>query len=260
MRRSTGRLDHTGVATAQCGCAPPRSKELGLLCAPQGHCPRSAVHLLREAGLRLWHSQQIWAIQGPRKMLVATGSQLTVWQMQPLRPRLQQSLVFCLCLWHICLSVSEEGHKWQPAQPPLVFIRAQSFVLWALQGSGCSARAFLKEWSFAFLCFSEDPTVWVFPVPPVLCHISPPRVSSWRSTLVLYLWTTDTAQVSPPGPHSVLVGMSLWAAFWLVFAIWHDFCGKFSWLCFSPKLLTDPKLWEGFLLCANFSSTAPSKG
>ena len=42
-------------------------------------------------------------------------------------------------------------------------------------------KAFLQEWSFAPLV--------VFPGLPLQCHISPFRVFSWQSTLVLSLWT-----------------------------------------------------------------------
>ena len=51
--------------------ALPRSKPHRLLGVLPGHSPRWAMRLLREAGLRLWHSWQIWTIQDPRKTWLA---------------------------------------------------------------------------------------------------------------------------------------------------------------------------------------------
>ena len=63
----------------------------------------------------------------------------------------------CLHLWLscTCLSASREGHKWQLTCSSLLFVRVWSFVLWACQGSLCSVRAFQRERSFVFLCFSK---------------------------------------------------------------------------------------------------------
>ena len=78
-----------------------------------------------------------------------------------------------------------EGPIWQLACSPLVF--AQSFVLWACQGSPCCVRAFHgKGLLFFFLVFLEIP--WF----GLLSHVSSLRLSSGHSGLVM--------QPTPPCP------------------------------------------------------------
>ena len=80
---------------------------------PREHSPRCTVCLLWGADLRFWHPWQISVAHNPRKMRLATGSQLTVWwQILSLGPSLQQPLVFCLWLWLACLSASGEGRPY----------------------------------------------------------------------------------------------------------------------------------------------------
>ena len=205
-------LDHTGVATIQCAHAPSRARLLGML---QEHSPRWAV-LLRGAGLRLWHSWQIWAFQDPRKIWVVTGCLFTAWWLMPsLGPKLQWSLTFYLWLSCTCLSASGAiNGNW--LIPPSVFSRTRSFVLWAHQGSECWVRTFLREWSSVSLCFSGSPIVFL----SVLCHISPLRVASGFS-----LRTDDAAHTSTLSPHWLRAYTSMWATSQLEIAILFDFCG-----------------------------------
>ena len=115
---------------------------------------------------------------------------------------------------------------------------------------------------------------FVYPVFPwfgMLCHVSPLRVSSGHSTLVLTL-TDKATHASPPSPYSLGVDMSLWAASQLVIAIQHEICGDFflSFFLFFfffvmlpseiPKFPHWHRLWEGFLLCGIFSFPTPSPG
>ena len=233
-------LDHTGVATIQCAHAPSRARLLGML---QEHSPRWAV-LLRGAGLRLWHSWQIWAFQDLRKIWVVTGCLFTAWWlMLSLGPKLQWSLTFYLWLSCTCLSASGAiNGNW--LIPPSVFSRTRSFVLWAHQGSECCVRTFLREWSSVSLCFSGSPIVFL----SVLCHISPLRVASGFS-----LRTDDAAHTSTLSPHWLRAYTSMWATSQLEIAILFDFCGQFSWLCFHLRFLSSlltppvrgfPTIWK----------------
>ena len=88
------------------------------------------------------------------------------------------------------------------------------------------------------LCFSGDPTV--FPFLSVVCHISPVWVFSWHWTLVLSLRTDDAAHASTRSPHLIWVDMSVWATSQLLIAIWHNFCGEVSRLCFLLWFLSSP--------------------
>ena len=88
------------------------------------------------------------------------------------------------------------------------------------------------------LCFSGDPTV--FPFLSVVCHISPLWVFSWHSTLVLSLRTDNAAHASIRRPHLIWVDMSVWVTSQLLIAIWHNFCGEVSQLCFSLWFLSSP--------------------
>ena len=129
-------MDHMGVCHSTRQHAFLKSKLLKLPGAPWGHSPSwgthlvhfpgsiaqapwcsaraqpQAGHLLRESGLRLWHSWHIWATQDSRKMWLVTGSLLLAWQeMRSLGLRLQGLLAFYLWLWCTCLAASREGHK-----------------------------------------------------------------------------------------------------------------------------------------------------
>ena len=88
--------------------APTWSQPLSFPRVLWGHSSRRVVFLFWGADLRLWHYWQMWTMQDPRKMWLATGSPLTVWwKMQSLGARLQQPLAFqiwlsqrlSLCLW-----------------------------------------------------------------------------------------------------------------------------------------------------------------
>ena len=125
------------------------------------------------------------------------------------------------------------------------------------QGSGFGVKAFPQERFFVFLCFSGSPTVWIFLILSVLCHISPFRVSSRLSTSVLSLRTDDTARASAPSLHLLWADKSAWAASWLIIAIQCDFCGECFWLCcplrflsfpLTPPVRRFPMVWKLLLL------------
>ena len=133
--------------------SPPWSQLLGFPGAQEKHSPKCTMCLLWGANLRLWYSWQMWMIQDPRKMWLSIGSLLTVWwKMRPVGPRLQQSPPFQLWFSYSCLSASWEGGPiGQQVCSPLVF--AQSFVLWAHQGSPWGIRACHRK-GFCFCFFS----------------------------------------------------------------------------------------------------------
>ena len=91
--------------------------------------------------------------------------------------------------------------------------------MWACQGSPCGVRAFCQKSPFSF--FVSLVTLWF----GLLSHISPIRLSSGHSSLILTLKTNDAAYASLPSPHSLLVDTSVWAASPLVVAVRHILCG-----------------------------------
>ena len=110
-----------------------------------------------------------------------------------------------------------------------------------------------------FVCFYVSPAIPQF---GLLCHVSPLRLFSGHSSPVLTLRTNE-CYTSLPSPHSLLVDVGIWAPFPLVIAIRPVLCGFFPPQFFCPlRFPSSPltHLWEGFLLCGNFSSTTPSPG
>ena len=80
--RVTGCLASALSQVGRVSYTPPRSWPLGFSGAPLRHSIRHTVCLLWGADLRLWHSWNLWTVQDPRKMCLATGSPLRVcWKM-----------------------------------------------------------------------------------------------------------------------------------------------------------------------------------
>ena len=220
--------------------------------SPRGHSPRWVMCLLRGAGLRSCGTagrNEPHRIPGRRGQPAhslagdaVSGAGIAA------APCFQPLAVVPLPLWRKCVCARS----------------LQSWVGRALNGSPLTLLWHLRgrdplfcehtrgdssvlepspgEKPFVSLCFSDVPVVWVYPVLSVLCHISPFRVSSWRSTLVRSLRTNDAAGTSTCNPHSLWVDASVWATPLLVTAVWHDFWGDFFWLCclswFQSSLLT----------------------
>ena len=101
----------------------------------------------------------------------------------------------------------------------------------------------------------------------LLCHISPIRLSSGHSSLILTLKTNDAAHASLHSPHSLLVDASVWAASPLVVAVRHILCGFFIFPVMYPSevpnLSTDmpvrgfPIAWKLFLLHDSLPRISP---
>ena len=180
--------------------------------APQGHCPRWALSLLGS-----------W----PQAVtLLANGNCPGSWEdmvkdWQPAHSLAgdADSGVDCSsplpstsgC--HTCLSGSMAGgHKRQQAYFPLVFNMVWSFVLWGCRRGHCGllepSRGKGPLFFFVSLVFQ-----WF----GFLCHMSPLRLSSGHSSLVLR--TMYVAHASVPSPHLRLVAMSIWAASLLIIAV-----------------------------------------
>ena len=107
-----------GEHTVPCGpwvLITSPSRQLGFLGAQREHCLRCAVRLLWGADLRPQPSWQMLTIQDPRKMWLATGGLLTVWQRMlvsgaKIAPCLQALAVACLPL---CLQWGDGPiHSW----------------------------------------------------------------------------------------------------------------------------------------------------
>ena len=164
-------------------------------------------------------------------MSLPTGSPLTVWwKIRSLGLRLQQPLAFQLWLSITCLSASGEGGPYmQPACSPLVF--AQSFVLWACQGSPGDDRAFWGKVFFFFFLSLANP--WF----GLLYHISSLRFSSGHSGLVLTLRIHDAARTSLPSHNSLVVNMSVWAT-----SLWQLRLGTYSVKFFSFLFMLPPEI------------------
>ena len=179
--------------------------------------------------------------------------------MRSLGLRFQWPLAFHLWLSHTCLSTSMEGHKWQLAHSPLVFTRAKSFVMWVPQGSQCSITAFPWERSFVSLAFP-----WFGFSPFYLCYViltflECPHGIQPRS------FPEGLVQLAPPYPAPTscwwLRAFSRFSAgnhYSVWFLCWFFFFFGYAAL-WDSKAPHWPHLWEGFLLCRNFSSfTTPS--
>ena len=237
-------LDHPGAVTAQGSKHRPGP--------PRGHSPRWVVCLLRGAGLRSCDAagrNEPHRIPGRRGQPAhslagdaVSGAGIAA------APCCQPLAVVPLPLWRNCACAQSLQSRVGRALNgnPLT-------LLWHLRGRD---PLFCKhtrgdssvlepshgEKPFVSLCSSDVPVVWVYPVLSVLCHISPFRVASWRSTLVRSLRTNDAACTSTYNPHSLRVDASVWATPLLVIAVWHDFWGDFFWLCclswFQSSLLT----------------------
>ena len=96
-------------------------------------------------------------------------------------------------------------------------------------------------------------------------HISSLRLSSWYYPKHHYPKHHYAACTSLPSLHSLVADVSIWATSPLAVAVRHIFCGVFVFarLWCSLRFQNSPQinLWEGFLLCGNFSSfTTPSPG
>ena len=141
---------------------------------------------------------------------------------------------------------------YSPGHNPLFceHTRGHHAALESFNGKGLGFLSFLFFVSLAIPLFG------------LLCHLSPLRFSSGHSRPVLTLRTNDAAHASLPSPPSLLVDVSGWATSLLIVAIRHIFCACFSQLCCPLRFQSTPQthLWEGFLLCGNFSSMTPSPG
>ena len=150
-----------------------------------------------------WWSEVKWSC--------SVGAEIVV---TPCLPPLAHLL---LCLW---------GSRLQLASTTLVFARVGSFVPWA---HGVRVQCWRLPVGMIF-CFSGIPRF--FPVPPVLCHISPLRVSSWLSTSVLSLRTDPCSpclHTQPPQAagrckrvsHLAVYCHSAWSLWWIFFLLLH---------------------------------------
>ena len=226
--------------------------------SPRGHSPRWVMCLLRGAGLRSCGTagrNEPHRIPGRRGQPAhslagdaVSGAGIAA------APCFQPLAVAPLPLWRKCVC-ARSLQSWVGRAlngNPLT-------LLWHLRGRdplfcehtrGDSSvlEPSPGEKPFVSLCFSDVPVVWVYPVLSVLCHISPFRVSSWRSTLVRSLRTNDAAGTSTCNPHSLWVDASVWATPLLVTAVWHDFWGDFF-FCYAAFRGSKAPYWppvEGF--------------
>ena len=101
----------------------------------------------------------------------------------------------------------------------------------------------------------------------LLSHINSLRLFSGHSGLVLTLRTNNASCTSLPSPHSLVANTSISATSPSPFVVLIRHV--FSRLFFSPSHLCchlrfqislQTRLWEGFLLCGNFSFLTPSPG
>ena len=177
--------------------------------------------------------------------------------MKPLGLRLQLLLAFLFWLSHTSLSASREAVNgswlvlwyslgWNP-----LFCECARGHIVALEPSHGKGLLF----SFVSLEFPQFGLL----LSCYLGHISPLRVSSGHSTLVLSLRTDYEVHASTPSPHLLWVNASMSATFWLVI-FQCKFCGDFFfffsyatvWDCKAPHW---PCLWERFLSSIQFCST-----
>ena len=107
---------------------------------------------------------------------------------------------------------------------PLVFARAQFFVLWAHQCSPCSHGIFQWKGAWFVVVFVS----LAIPRFGLLYLLSPFRFSSGHSRPVLTLRTNNAAHASLPSPQSLLVDVSGWTTSLLIVAVRHIFCAFFS--------------------------------
>ena len=118
------------VHTPQVGGAsssPPQSQTLGFPGAPQEHCLRCAVSLLRGADLWLWPFWQMSTVQDHRKTWLATGSLLRVWYKMLF---LTSSLPLSLQFWLSPAGLLASSGGWAcPLLASSLLLFTQSFVL-----------------------------------------------------------------------------------------------------------------------------------
>ena len=181
-----------GLPQSKAVCRSKLLQDPGVL---RGHGPRWAVHFLRQAGLRLWYSWQIWTIKDPRKTWLVTGGPLSLAGGVVSGAEIAVAPCFLpLVVVHLPLCL-QGGCKWQPACSPLLFGHDPLILSVSIPGhSGALEPSHGKGLLSVFVSLA-------FPWFGLLCHISPLKVSLRHSTPVLTLRTDHVACTSASSLH-----------------------------------------------------------
>ena len=199
--------------------------------------------LLWGADLRLWHSWQISTSRIPERRGYQWGAcswfggRCSLWGQDSSSPLPCNSG----CCTTASLPLQRKGPLWQLSFSPLLF--AQSFVLWACQGSPYGVRTSCGK-GFGvvlFFCFCFCFCLVSLARFGLLSHISSLRLSSGNSGPVFTLRTSDEACAFPASPHSLLVDASIGVTSLVVVVVRCIFCGLFLFLFLFPGHVA---LWD----------------
>ena len=234
-------------------CAFPWPKLLSHPCATRT-LSQVGPESSRGAGLRLWHSWPTGTVQDPGKTWLTPGSLLAAWRERqslgsiaaaPCLPPLAVAPA-SLAPWLKVIKGSRLTFLWYSIWCDPLFCEGVGGSLWGV-------RAFPRERSFVFLCFSGVSVVWV-----PMSH-EPPQIVLRAFTPGPY---TEDHVCSPclrAQPPLTAGGHEHLSCFSADNCSLHEFCGNFFFLLVMlpseiSKVPHWPKLWEDFLLCGHFSS------